>query len=89
MKITKKHLEVYRDGPNDSLSNSESFKSNIKLLKCLWLILKLFPLQLRATQYATAQTKRYFLFVTLSTQDQKKLLQWLKTCSKRTINCNK
>ena len=31
--ITQKHLEVYKDEPNDNLADSESFKSKIKITR--------------------------------------------------------
>ena len=41
------------------------------------------------TKFATTETKLYVLVVTLSTQDNAKLLQQLKSGFKRTINWNK
>ena len=43
----------------------------------------------KATTFAITDTKRYVLLVTLSTQDNAKLLQQLKSGFKRTINWNK
>ena len=43
----------------------------------------------KATTFAITDTKLYFPVVTLSTQDNAKLLQQLKSGFKRTINCNK
>ena len=43
----------------------------------------------RQTTFATTVTKLYISTVTLSTQDNPKLLQQLKSGFKRTINCNK
>ena len=40
-------------------------------------------------RFAMADTKRYVSVVTLSTQDNEKLLQQLKSGFKRTINWNK
>ena len=42
-----------------------------------------------ATKFKIANTKLYVLVVTLSTQDNAKLLQQLKSGFKRTINWNK
>ena len=44
---------------------------------------------IKATTFAITDTKRYVLLVTLSTQDNAKLLQQLKSGFKRTINWNK
>ena len=41
------------------------------------------------TKFAIAETKLYVPVVTLSTQDNAKLLQQLKSGFKRTISCNK
>ena len=43
----------------------------------------------KATTFAITDTKRYVPVVTLSTQDNGKLLRQLKSGVKRTINCNK
>ena len=43
----------------------------------------------QATTFAITDTKFYVLVVTLSTQDNRKLLQQLKSGFKRTINWNK
>ena len=42
----------------------------------------------RKPKFAIIDTKRYIPVVTLSAQDNEKLLQQLKTGFKRTINCN-
>ena len=39
-------------------------------------------------KFAITETRLYVPVVTLSTQDNAKLLQQLKSCFKRTINCN-
>ena len=41
------------------------------------------------TTFAITETKLYVPMVTLSTQDNAKLLQQLKSCFKRTISWNK
>ena len=43
----------------------------------------------KATTFAISDTKLYVTVVTLSTQDNAKLLQRLKSGFKRTIHCNK
>ena len=125
MIITQKHLEVYKDEPNDNLADSESFKSKVKitgkslddgntkygeiivLLKYLsnfWRTLEM-PLincevnliltwskdcvitnSTGAGKFKITETKLYVPVVTLSTQDNAKLLQQLKPGFKRTIN---
>ena len=42
-----------------------------------------------ATKFKITNTKLYVPVVTLSTKDNEKLLQLLKSCFKRTINWNK
>ena len=120
--------EYYNDEPNDSLANSESFKSKVKItgstpaagntkdveiivllkyLSSFWRTLELpliicevnFILTLSkdcvitnstgAGKFAITETKLYVPVVTLSTQDNAKLLQQLKSGFKRTINWNK
>ena len=43
---------------------------------------------IQATAFATADTKLYIPVITLSAQDNTKLLQHWKSGFKRTINCN-
>ena len=43
---------------------------------------------IQATTFATADTKLYIPVITLSAQDNTKLLQHWKSGFKRTINCN-
>ena len=123
--ITQKHLEGYKDEPNDNLADSESFKSNIKItrktpnngntkdveiivplkyLSKFWRTLEM-PLincevnliltwskdcvitnSTGARIFAITETKRYARIITLSTEDNAKLLQELKPDFERTIN---
>ena len=43
----------------------------------------------QATTFSVTDAKLYVLVVKLSTQDNPKLLEQLKSCFKRTINSNK
>ena len=47
------------------------------------------PIANQEPTFVITDTKRYVSVVTLSTQDNEKLLEQLKTDFKRTINCNK
>ena len=117
-----------KDDPNDNITQSESFKSKIKItgktpaagntkdveiiaplkyLKSSWRTLEILLINCEVNliltwsstcviSYATGETKfkitdtkRYVLIVTLSTQDNAKLLQQLKSGFRRTINWNK
>ena len=120
--------QYYKDEPNDNLTDSESFKSKIKItgntpadgntknveimvplkyLSNFWRTLEM-PLincevNLELTwskdcvitnstgegKFQITETKLYVPVVTLSTQDNAKLLQQLKSSFKRTINWNK
>ena len=130
MIIIRKHQEVYgnfRDGPDDDLEDSESFKSKIKItgktpnnnnkdveimvplkyLSNFWRTLEV-PLincevnliltcssncviidSTGAGRFAITDTRLYVPAVTLSTQENTKLLQQLKSGFKRVINWNK
>ena len=120
--------QYYRDEPNDNLTDSESYKSKIKItgktpvtgnendveimvpLKCLsnfWRTAEMalincevnFILTWSSTCVITnstgsgtfkiTDTKLYVLVVTLSTQDDSKVLQQLKSGFKRVISWNK
>ena len=121
-------LQYYEDDPNDSITNSESFKSKIKItgktavagttkdveiivplkyLSNFWRTLEM-PLincevnliltwsptcvissATEKTKFKITETKIYVPAVTLSTQDNAKLLQQLKSGFKITINWNK
>ena len=68
-------------------------------MKCYWLIVKsilfwhclkiVITNSIGAGKFKIIETKLYVLVVTLSTQDNAKLLQQLKSGFKRTINWNK
>ena len=130
MIIIRKHQEVYgnfRDGPDDDLEDSESFKSKImitgktpnnnnkdveimvplKYLSNFWRTLEV-PLincevnliltcssncviidSTGAGRFAITDARLYVPVVTLSTQENTKLLQQLKSGFKRVINWNK
>ena len=118
--------QYYKDEPNDSTADSESFKSKItrktpadrntkkveiivplKYLSVFWRALEMalidFEVNLISTwsrdcvitnsevegKFSITETKLYVLVVTLSTQNNAKLLQQLKSGFKRTINWNK
>ena len=120
--------QYYKDDPHDNLTDSKSFKSNIKItgntpnngntkdveimvplkyLSNFWRTLEMplinFEINLILTWSSTCvitnstgarrfeitDTKLYVLTVTLSTQDNAKLLQQLKSGFKRIINWNK
>ena len=127
-KTSRSLWQYYRDEPNKNLTNSESFKSKIKItgktpadgntkdveiivplkyLSNFWRTLEM-PLincevNLILTWSSTCvitnstdigtfeidDTKLYVPVVTISTQNNAKLLQQLKSGSKRTINWNK
>ena len=125
MIITQKHLEVYKDEPNDNLADSESFKSKVKItgktpddgntkdveiivplkyLSNFWRTLEMPLINCEVNliltwskdcvitnstgegKFKITETKLYVPVVTLSTQDNAKLLQQLKPGFKRTIN---
>ena len=120
--------QYYKDEPNDNLSNSESFKSKLKIagntpadgntkdveiivplkyLSNFWRTLEMPLINCKvnfiltwskdciitnstgAGKFARTDTKLYVPVVTLSTQDNTKLLQQLKSGFRRTINWNK
>ena len=127
-KTSRSLLQYYKDEPNDSIADSESFKSKVKItgkipdegntkivkiivplkyLSNFWRTLEM-PLincevNLELTwsrdcvitnstgkgKFAITETKLYVPVVTLSTQDNAKLLQQLKSGFKRTIDWNK
>ena len=130
--IIEKHLEMqgqyYKHNPNDNLTDSESFNSNVKktgntttngkaknveiivplkylshfrrtlempLINCevnlilTWSSTCVITNSTGAGRFAITDTKLYVPVVTLSTQDNAKLLQQLKSGFKRTINWNK
>ena len=127
-KISGSLWQYYRDEPNDNLTNSESFKSKIKItgktpnndnekdvgimvplkyLSNFWRTLEM-PLincevnliltwsstcvitnSTGAGTFAITDTKLYVPVVTLSTKENSKLLQQLKSGFKRVINWNK
>ena len=118
-------MKYYKDEPNDTITNSESVKSKVKITgktpadrntknveiivplkysRNFWRILEM-PLincevdliltwskdcvitnSTGAGKFAITETKLYVPVVTLSTQDNAKLLQQLKSGFKRTIN---
>ena len=120
--------QYYRDEPNDNITNSESFKSKVKItgktpddgkekdveimfpikyLSNFWRTLEM-PLinceihlmltwsstcaitnSAGAGSFAITDTKLYVPVVTLSTQDNAKLLEQLQSGFKRVINWNK
>ena len=120
--------QYYKDDPNDNLTDSESFKSKIKItgntpaagntedveiiiplkyLSNFWRTLEMplinYEVNLILTwpkdcvitnatgegKFAITETKLYVPVVTLSTKDNEKLLQQLKSGFKKTINWNK
>ena len=120
--------QYYRDDPNDNITQSESFKSKIKItgktlaagntkdveiivplkyLSHFWKTLEMPLINCEVNliltwsrdcvitnstgvgKFAITDTKLYVPVVTLSTQDNAKLLQQLKSAFKRTINWNK
>ena len=112
--------QYYKDDPNDNLTNSESFKSEVKItgktpnnrntkdveiivpLKYLSNFWRTFEMPLINCEvnliltwskdegkFAITETKLYVPVVTLSTKDNEKLLQQLKSGFKKTISWNK
>ena len=118
--------QYYKDKPNDNLTDSESFKSKIKitgkipdggnskkveiivplksnfwrtlevrLINCevslilIWSSTCVITNSTGAGKFEITDTKLYVLVVTLSTQDNAKLLQQFKSGFKRTIGWNK
>ena len=120
--------QYYKDDPNDNLTDSESFKSNLKItgstpaagntkdaeiivpLKYLSNFSRTLEMPLINCEvnliltwskdcvitnstgegkFAVTETKLYVLVVTLSTKDNEKLLQQLKSGFKKTIKWNK
>ena len=120
--------QCYKDDPNDDITQSESFKSKIKItgktpaagntkdverivplkyLSIFWITLEMplvncevnliltwskdcvFTNSTGEGKFKITETKFYIPVVTLSTQDNAKLLQQLKSGFKRTINWNK
>ena len=120
--------QYYKDDPNDNLTDSESFKSKVKItgktpnnrntkdveiivpLKYLSNFWRTLEMQLincevnliltwskdcvitnstGAGKFAITETKLYVLVVTLSTKDNERLLQQLKSGFKKTISWNK
>ena len=127
-KTSESLWQYYKDDPNYNITQSESFKSKIKItgktpptgntkdveiivplkyLNVFWRTLEMplinFGVNLiltwsptcvissatRETKFKITETKLYVPAVTLSTQDNAKLLQQLKSGFKRTINWNK
>ena len=127
-KTSRSLWQYYRDDPNDNLTDSESFKSKIKItgktpnngntkdveilvpIKYLinfWRTLKMAQIICEVellltwskncvissatedTKFAVTEAKLYVPVVTLSTEDNAKLLQQLKSNFKRKINWNK
>ena len=115
--------KYYKDDPNDNLTDSESFKSKVKItenaphngntkdveiivplkyLSNFWRTLEMPLINLKLTwskdcvitnstgegKFAIAETKVYVPVVTLSTKDNEKLLQQLKSGLKKTISWN-
>ena len=127
-KISGSLWRYYKDDPNDTITQSESFKSKIKItgktpaadnskdveiilplkyLNNFWRTLEM-PLincevniiltwskdcvitnSTVAEKFTITETKLYVPVVSLSTEDNAKLLQLLKSSFKRTINWNK
>ena len=127
-KTTVSLWQYYRDDPNDNLTDSESFKSKVKItgktpnngntkdveiivplkyLSNFWRTLEM-PLincevnlsftwskdcvstnSIGEGKFAITETKLYVPDVTLSTKDNEKLLQQLKSGFKKTISWNK
>ena len=112
--------QYYKDEPNDNLTDSESFKSKVKItgstpnngntrnveiivplkyLSNFWGSLEMSLINceihliltwsIGEEKFKTTDTKYYVPVVTLSTEDNTKLLQQLKSGFKRTINWNK
>ena len=120
--------QYYKDEPNDTLADSESFKSKVKItgstpaddntkdikiivplkyLSNFWRTLEFLLINCEVSLFLTwsstcvitnstgegrfkiTDTKLYVPVVTLSTQDNAKLFQQLKSGFKRTINWNK
>ena len=71
--------QYYKDEPNDNLTDSESFKSKIKIAGNK-------PADDKTRIFAITVAKLYVPVVTLSTQDNAKLFQQSKSGFKRTIN---
>ena len=127
-KISGSLWQYYKDGLNDNITQSESFKSKIKItgetpaagntkdveiivplkyLSNFWRTLEMPLINCEVnliltwskdcvissatgeTKFAITETKLYVPVVTLSAQDNAKLLQPLKSGFKRTINWNK
>ena len=127
-KTSRSLWQYYRDDPNDNLTDSESFKSKIKItgktpnngntkdveilvpikyLSNFWRTLKMAEIICEVellltwskncvissatedTKFAVTEAKLYVPVVTLSTEDNAKLLQQLKSNFKRKINWNK
>ena len=127
-KTSRSLWQCYRDDPNDNLTDSESFKSKIKItgktpnngntkdveilvpikyLSNFWRTLKMAQIicevellltwskncvissATEETKFAITEAKLYVPVVTLSTEDNAKLLQQLKSNFKRKINLNK
>ena len=122
-KISGSLWQYYKDDPNDNLTDSKSFKSEVKKTgktpddgntKDVEIIvpLKYFNLEMpfincevnlilicskdcvitnstSEEKFAITETKLYVLVVTLSTKDNEKLLQQLKSGIKKTISWNK
>ena len=126
-KTSESLWQYYKDDPNDNLTDSESFKSKVKIagntpagntedveiivplkyLSIFWRTLEM-PLincevnliltwskdcvitnSTGAGKFAITETKLYVSVVTLSTKDNEKLLQQLKSGFKKTISWNK
>ena len=120
--------QYYKDDPNDNLTDSESFKSKVKItgktpddvntkdveiivplkyLSNFWRTLEMLLINCEVNliltwskdcvitnstgegKFAITETKLYVPVVTLSTKDNAKLLQQLKSGFKKTINWNK
>ena len=127
-KISGSLWQYYRDEPNDNITNSESFKSKVKItgktpddgkekdveimfpikylcnfwrtlempfinceihLMLTWSSTCVITNSAGAGSFAITDTKLYVPVVTLSTQDNAKLLEQLQSGSKRVINWNK
>ena len=58
-----------------------------KILPLIWSVICVICKENRVTTFAMTDAKLYVPVVTLSTQDNAKLLQQLKSGLKRTINC--
>ena len=92
--------QYYRDEPNDNLADFESFKSKMKitgktLINCevnlilTWSSTCVITNSTGAGTFEITDTKLYVPVITLSTQDNSKLLQQLKSSFKRIISWNK